>query len=314
MVAVSNMIPTASAKKSSGGTPPKPKWQVGTDLTSLQSQFKNEQAELDKEKRLLGKNTTGRLARYNMVKSALDKASAPTTTPPVTTPGAPDATQPVTTPTDSQPVTTQPAADPKKLFPSFTSFIPSNYEASPLYQFQQKEGNKALEQYYASRGLTNSGAEGEGVRKFTTELGAAEADRMLNVAQQEANRYYQMLTDEADRNRAVSNDQWARFQDLLGYSERNDPSDKAFEALKLLAETGNLKRSDLADYMSKNYERPTVGAGGGGGGTSSAGTFIPSFPNNPNQTNSNLLAAYLGAGNNSSTNSIISNLLSGFLK
>ena len=50
-------------------------------------------------------------------------------------------------------------------------------ETSPLYQWQQAEGEKAINRQLAARGLYNSGAGLEDLRRFQTQLGAEETER-----------------------------------------------------------------------------------------------------------------------------------------
>jgi len=81
----------------------------------------------------------------------IPKVGPPLTVAPTTE--TPAATQPAaaTTPSTAAPGT------PETLFPSTRMFEPENYQGSPLYQFQLKEGQKQVAKSLAARGLTNSG-------------------------------------------------------------------------------------------------------------------------------------------------------------
>ncbi len=166
------------------------------------------------------------------------------------------------------------------LFPSIMAFEPSAYEGSPLYQFQLKEGQEALDRLMAARGLIGSGAERETHADFIGELGAQEANRMMGVAQREADRYYQMLQDQAESERLGSNETFNRQLALLELMLGQSPLSVGAQAAGGLADTNLTGAAQIYSILQNLVPNLTAGipqyAGGG-----SAPPFIPPYPEEP---------------------------------
>lgn len=206
-------------------------------------------------------------------------------------PAAPVATQP---PAPTQPAVDnanianpgmpaqqQPNADTTNtLFPSTRMFEPKNYEGSPLYQFQVKEGQKQLGRSLAARGLTNSGFGIEEELNIPLRAAAQDTDRMTRVASENADRLYNIQNNEALRLERQGNNQWDRQYQIAELMSRQSPWDAA---LKGLGATGDITKDQgqaLINYLKDAYTR--VGGGGGGGG----GGFVPAqIPGAPDYSN-----------------------------
>jgi len=158
----------------------------------------------------------------------------------------------------------------ESLFPGQDSFLPENYEGSPMYKFQQQEGQKAMDRLYASRGLNKSGAEIEGNIKFMNQLGAQESQRQQQIAQQEADRYERMTGRESDRLERRDDAGWGRARDMMGFGER---------AINNIAGLKKGRKKAKANWLANNYARAF---GGGGASAGPRPNFTPPFGGPPN--------------------------------
>lgn len=204
---------------------------------------------------------------------------------------------PVTTPTTqtpavSTPTTMQPASDPNGTFKSTYDFVPKDYAADPIYNWQKTEGLDSLAKLNSSRGLTGSGAELENNRKFLTELAAREGDRGLTQASTDAGRYDTYAQNNANRQYMQGNDQWSRIMDILNYQQKNSPFNQAVAGLNQYGTLGMDQGKYDASVLASLFKK--VGSSGGGG----VGPFIPPQPSGPDHTMSNLYAASSGQQNN----------------
>lgn len=235
-------------------------------------------------------------------KPAAPVAATPAaTTPAPTDTGATTAPPPTTTPASTTPAspTTDPTAAAKALFPGVEAFLPQNYEGSPLYQFQKKQGLGDLQALLAARGLTNSGAEIEANTKFLNQLGANEADRAQGIATNNADRLQQMSqfeTNRQDTQGQAQMDNLYRFTQLmLGQS----PMTQAYDATGKSADTTVAGANSQAKLMSDLYTRLF---GGGGASAGPAPTYTPPYPSAPNMSIPNIMG--IVNGGTSSGNSI----------
>lgn len=203
--------------------------------------------------------------------------------------------------------------DDSGLFPSARGFMREDYEGSPTYQFQKREGMKGLERLMAARGLTNSGAELEANAKLLNELGSNESDRWQNQAQQEADRLERIQGRESDRLTGREDAQWNRMTDLLGFAERQNPMQYAFQGLGDYAKTGLERGKNKAAFVRDRYGR-VVPRGGAGGYAGPAPVFQPPFPSSPDYSMINMINAANGASDRKGWGGTITDLLSGFFK
>lgn len=225
--------------------------------------------------------------------------------PPVTTP-QPDAgsATPPPPPVDSAPAPTTPAVE-QPTFKSIYDFMPKDYTATPMYQFQKEQGSKDLARLLASRGLTNSGAEIEANSKFLNQLGSQEAERASGIAGTDASRYDNQAQNEAVMGYNKGNDQWTRIMDLLNYSQRNNPYESGVQANDKIAGLKVDSGKNTEGYMKDAYGR--VISSGGGGGSGPMAPFIP--PQQGMDTTMSDLYRLQNGGN--STSGILGGLLKG---
>ena len=175
-------------------------------------------------------------------------------------------------PAPTTPAHTTPAVE-TPTFKSVYDFMPKDYTATPMYQFQKEQGSKDLARLMASRGLTNSGAEIEANSKFLNQLGAQESERAMGVADRDASRYDTQAQNEATLGYNRGNDQWTRIMDLLNYSQRNSPYDSGVAANDKIAGLKVDQGQNMSNYLKDAYGRKIAGGGGGGGGAMAP--FIP---------------------------------------
>lgn len=207
--------------------------------------------------------------------------------PPAATTPAPETAQPTTPP----PTTTPPAdtAAPAVETPTFKSvydFMPKDYTATPMYEFQKQQGSKDLARLMAARGLTNSGAEIEANSKFLNQLGAQEAERAMGTALNDANRYDNQSQYDATQSYNRGNDQWTRMMDLLNYTQRNSPYESGVNANNSIAGLNVDAGKNMAGYFKDAYGRVIAGGGGGGGG--SLPPFMAPAPSGPDTSMSDM--------------------------
>lgn len=185
--------------------------------------------------------------------------------------GIPVAAQPATqAPAVStpDPVTTNPSpplVDPNKiaegLFPSTRMFEPENYEGSPLYQFQLKEGQKQVARSLAKRGLTNSGHGIEQELDVPMRAAAQDTDRMTRIASENASRLERMQQNEALRQERAGNTQWDRSYSLAQLLAQQSPWDAAIGGLDASAGATQGMGQEQANWL-RNYYQKVLGGGG----------------------------------------------------
>lgn len=149
------------------------------------------------------------------------------------------------------------------LFPGYGTFTQADAEASPLYKYRLNTGQDSLKAYYASKGLTNSGAEDAGNAKLIAQLSAEETDRAQQAAQSEADRMYNMQQSEVGRQERAGQTQWSRVMDMLNYSQANSPMPYATQMASTATGLETSKNNALAKYLADMYKRVQGGGGGG---------------------------------------------------
>ncbi len=194
------------------------------------------------------------------------------------------------------------------LFPSGRAFEPENYQGSPLYKFQQGEGEKSIRRALAKRGLLDSGAEIEAISDFNTELGAVESDKARSYADKEADRYERIQQNESlrrERGEGRAGDDMYRWTQLM--LDQN-PMDYAFSGTKEAA--GNIDDSYSANaaYLRERYPRAFASGGGGGGGS---GAYVPPFPTGPDYSEIDRLGSLGGSSSGTNYWNAIKNTIAG---
>lgn len=199
------------------------------------------------------------------------------------------------------------------LFPNTRMFEPQNYEGSPLYQFQVKEGQKQLSRSLAAKGLSNSGHAIEEELNIPLRVAAQDTDRMTRVASENADRLSKYQSDEALRQERAGNNQWDRSFNLAELMSRQSPWAAATAGLNntadLTQDAGNAQVNYLRDAFKKIIAS-SGGSGGSRGGSSGTPLTVPSGPNYSNITPQEIV------GNNSSNNgwtNILTKALAGLL-
>lgn len=178
-------------------------------------------------------------------------------------------------------------------FKTVQDFIPSDITNSPLYQYQQTEGLRALDRLMAARGRTGSGAEVEANAKFLNQLGAQEADRQQNLASQNYSAYNSQRESEASRRDAQQQNAFNNYYSMLQLGLSQSPMDQAYGAAGQGANMTNQYGQRRGGQQSQQYRHVSAGGGGGGGG--SAPIYAPPFASQPNFSGSDILGA-IGAG------------------
>jgi len=202
----------------------------------------------------------------------------------------------VTAPNPIQPLNTQPIANAtppaqtgpspgtvETLFPSTRMFEPKNYEGSPLYQFQVKEGQKQLSKSLAARGLTNSGHAIEEELNIPLRAAAQDTDRMTRIASENADRLKSFQDNEALRLERAGNNQWDRSYSLAELMSRQSPWTAALAGLNNSADITSDAGQAQANFLKDYYQR-IIASGGGGRGGGTAATPVP-LPSGPDFTN-----------------------------
>lgn len=289
-------------------------FKLGTDLASLQQQRARTKAEL--QRRGGKQKATGYANQLNQIDTAIRGIrNKPQIVP----------DQPLPAPKIPAPQPQQPAPQPiapnntAALFPNVRAFEPKNYEGSPLYQFQKKEGLKDLEKLMSARGLTKSGAEVEANSKFLSDVGAQEAQRQQGVAQQEADRLERMQQAESQRLTGAGNDQFDRQYKILELMSRQSPMEYAYGGMNRASDLDLQRAKAQAQYLSQAYARPTVGmSSGGGGGRSGGGSvkqapFMPPFPTGPDYSAINQAQIFSNGANQMDWAKNLGNLASGVI-
>lgn len=192
-------------------------------------------------------------------------------------------------------------------FPSQQAFEQQNYEGSPMYKWQQQEGQTALNRVLSKRGLLNSGAEIEANNRFQGALAAGESDKARGYAQNEADRYERMSQQEANRrqqNQNSASDNAYRWTQML---LNQNPMQYASHGTDQYASTVGKEANSMANYLGQLYTRASGGGGGGG-----PGPFQPPFPSNPDFSGIDQIGAITNGNNNNNIANSIINSLPGF--
>ena len=170
------------------------------------------------------------------------------------------------------------------LFPNERMFEPKNYEGSPLYQFQVKEGLEQVDKSLAARGLMNSGY---GIRQelnVPMMAAAQDTDRMTRVAENNANRLENYQNNEALRQERAGNNQWDRSYSLAQLMAQQSPWNQAIAGLNNYADTTMNAGMSQADFVRDYYNR-IIASGGGGGGRGGGGGMPMIIPPGPDYSN-----------------------------
>lgn len=92
-----------------------------------------------------------------------------------------------------------------------------NYTNSPAYQFQVNQGNQQLDKQMARLGNLRSGAAIQARQNMMTNIGAQEADKIRQNAQQDASRSADYYTQDANRNAEIKTADANRGADLYKF-------------------------------------------------------------------------------------------------
>lgn len=207
----------------------------------------------------------------------------------LTMPGAP------MPPAMSPPVAVAPApmapVDPgitDALFPTTRMFEPKNYQGSPLYQFQVKQGQDQLAKSLAAKGLTNSGKAIRDELDIPMQAAAQDTDRMTRVASENADRLKSFQDNEALRREREGNNQWDRLMGLTSLMAQQSPWTGALGGLNNTVDLTTAAGQAQANFLKDAYKRIIAagggGRGGGGGGGGGAGVTPIPLPTGPDFT------------------------------
>lgn len=230
-----------------------------------------------------------RKAFYAGQKSLVPATPAPTT--PSTATNQPAATQ--------DPQATQPTPQMR----TYRDFLPSNIEASPLYQWRLQEGQKALDSQLAAQGLTGSGKQIKEAVGLTNQLSAEELDRATKLAQDEANRYERVTQNQADFAAGREDAQTGNLFRLASMYLDQNPMNYALQGTNQYANTLGQQGNNNANVRADNYRRVSGGARG------PAPVYDPGYPSGPNYSQSNIIQAGNGYSNTRGWSNALSNFL-----
>lgn len=177
-----------------------------------------------------------------------------------------------------KPTPEQTQAKVNTLFPSTRMFEPKNYEGSPLYKFQVKQGQDQLAKSLAARGLTNSGyAIGEEL-DIPLRVAAQDTDRMTRIAAENADRLKSFQDNEALRLERAENNQWNRAFDVAQLLADQSPWNSVVNSIDASAKLKKEAAANQANYLKQAYASVFGGGGGGGGGSVKPPLPLPSGP------------------------------------
>lgn len=234
------------------------------------------------------------------------------TTPAAGTPTIPVLdTKAVANPATPAPATPAPGTA-ETLFPSTRMFEPQNYEGSPLYQFQLKEGQKQVARSLAARGLTNSGYGIEQELNVPLRAAAQDTDRMTRIASENADRLKSFQDNEALRLERQGNNQWDRAYSIAQLMADQSPWNAAVAGLNNSADVVSAAGNAQANYLRDAYGRIIPNSGGGGGGGGGTPIQLPSGPDYSNITPLQIKGDY--SSNNGWMNILTNGLTSLFPK
>lgn len=279
-------------------TPP-PKFTLGTDLNSLNTQLARTQREIARRGKAGAGGYGDRLSRIQAAISGL-------TPPPPAAGPAPTVEAPVDNTDGDKGVEAAPTPE-GPTFRSVYDFVPKDFSNDPTYQFQKEQGMKDINRLMASRGLTGSGAEIEGNARFLNELGSNTAAKYLDLAQGDASRYDNQAQNEAMLKYNQGNDQWTRMMNLLNYTQKNNPFQEAVSGLDKYSGLNMENAKNRAAFMKDLYQRIQGPSGGGGGGAPPP--FIPPGATGPDTSMSDIMRASNRGQSNSNLYGDIANII-----
>jgi hypothetical protein len=205
------------------------------------------------------------------------------------------------------------------------SYLPENFEGSPMYKFQKEQGQKDIEKLMAARGLTASGAEVEANSKFLSELNATESEKQRQYAEAEAQRAQNAMQfisqyDQSERQNLLSQlntnldrrNSLAQFEtnrrdaakqlnintllEILGLQSRNNVANMSYQGMGQQSAYTQALMKALAGFQANNYARRSGG-----------GTPPPMKPYD--SSNLELFRLFGNYSNNADFTSAINNLL-----
>ena len=288
-------IPIAQRTPGGGAytTTPKPAtpttggFKLATDLAGLEAQRRDPA------------NNANR-AQLSTAIAAARRAQTPQVAPPLQEPAPQPAPAPAPAPA--------PQPDPnagEALFPSARNFTPKDYEGDPLYQFQLKQGQKALGSSLAAKGLRNSGAAIEQELDLPLRLAAQNSERMNTNAQKDADRYAALGENEANRLERREDAGWRRAYDWTSLGLDQSPWAQAYSGLGSLGDLNSAEGKSLAQAIMASVS----GGGGGGRGGGGSTPFVAPPPGQPNYINTNPNNIFGDASSSAGYGSIVSDLL-----
>ena len=313
---------------------------VGRLQDKFGSKIQRKQNRLDaRADKLQGRIDSGNLSpkRTGLIQSRLDRVNKRndrlgTINTPITTSNSvdtvedvPEVVAPILTPEEEEKARRDYAAEISKimqgLFPQTAVTDAQQYiqnSLQPTFDWEQEQGERALDRYYAAKGLTASGAEAEQNRRFQNELGATFRDRALTLAsedaerrQRAADRFYTMLNNEADRAQRGEENQFDNYLRTMELLTAQSPLRYGYDAAAATADLGTQYGRDAADIIAQLYARPAPATGGGGGGGSIP--YIPPIPPAPSTTTADLIASQGAATTDSNLLGSGMDLISGLL-
>jgi hypothetical protein len=186
----------------------------------------------------------------------------------------------------------------KMLLPGMKTL--DNYQSTPLYNWQKQQMKDELGAWSANAGIRGSGAEGSLLSKGVAQLGAQEAERAQQVAEQHANRLWEVINTEAQMKQAASEGQWDRVMDIMNWLSEQNPIRYTYGAQGETAQIQADQAAKMAQMMAGMYGQayPML--------EKAIPPFVAPYPSKPDYTAANQAAASGGGGS-----SIISSILNG---
>lgn len=276
--------PVAQPKPTTGG------FKLAGDLAGLEAQRRDPA------------NNANR-AQLSTAIAAARRAQTPQVAPPLQEPA------PQPTPSVAPPLQQPDPNAGEALFPSARNFTPKDYEGDPLYQFQMKQGQKALASSLAAKGLSNSGRAIEDELDLPLRLAAQNSERMNTNAQKDADRYATLGENEANRLERREDAGWRRAYDWTSLGLDQSPWNQAYSGLGSLGDLNSAEGKAFANYI-----KGTVGGGGGGSGGGGSTPFVAPPPGQPNYINTNPNQIFGNASSNAGYGKILSDAFASIFK
>ena len=237
-----------------------------------------------------------------------------TPTPPADTSGGAGGSTTTTT-TGADTTSTPTGPDPAMVSKLMQALFPSNANldvtASPTYQWQLNQGQKALDAKLAAMGLSDSGAALQAQNELSARVGADEATRQTQERQTQAGRLLDLLRYNQDSQQGQSNEQWDRIYQMLGLMAQQNPVPAGADAAGGLASTTTAQGTATSKIIADLFNR--IVAGGGGGGVGAAPQYTPPFPSGPDTSNVDALKIKYGGQGGNDWGSLLSSVLAGFM-